>query len=106
VFRIDESRVGRDFKPLEVLLAQFFRIPEKKVVIREEEFEKKFYSGKKNQHTMKFQVAVVKKKKRPGVRKHQKRKLRIAAITKVVPGKIHDKKLYDISRIHKPPEVE
>ena len=124
IFRIDESNIGRNFKPLEPLLAQIFKIPEKKVVIAEEEFmkiffdgseqpterprkkQKKFYSGKKKQHTRKFQVAVVKKKKRPGVRNYQKRKLRIAAITKVVPGKIHDKKLYDNSKTHKPPGAE
>ena len=124
IFRIDESSVGRNFKPLEALLAQIFRIPERKIEITDKEFEKiffdgseqpterpskkqkKFYSGKKKQHTRKFQVAVIKKKKKPGVRKHQKRKLRIAAITKVVPGKIHDKKLYDRSKTHKPPDVE
>jgi len=124
VFGIDESSVGRNIKSLEPLLAQIFRIPERKIEITDEEFEKiffdgseqarerptkkqkKFYSGKKKQHTTKFQVAVVKKKKKAGVRKHQKRKLRIAAITKVVPGKIHDKKLYDHSKTHKPPWAE
>lgn len=124
LFGIDESNIGRNFKPLEPLLAQIFKIPERKIEITEEEFEKiffdgseqpterptkrqkKYYSGKKKHHTQKFQVAVVRKKKSPGRGKNKKRKLRIAAITKVLPGKIHDKKLYDQSKTQKPPGSE
>ena len=81
IFRIDESNVGRNFKPLEPLLAQIFRIPERKVKIEEDEIlelffdgseqpterptrkQRKFYSGKKKTHTKKFQISVVKKTK-------------------------------------------
>lgn len=107
LFGIDESNIGRNFKPLEPLLAQIFKIPERKIEITDGEFLKiffdgseqprerpskkqnKYYSGKKKQHTQKFQVAVVQKKKKPGPGKEKKRKIRIVAITKVFPGKIH-----------------
>ena len=45
VFRIDESNVGRNFKPLEPFLAQIFKIPEKKIIITDKEFEKIFFDG-------------------------------------------------------------
>jgi hypothetical protein len=124
LFGIDESNIGRNFRPLEPLLAQIFRIPERKIEISDEEFtkiffdgseqpterptkrQKRWYSGKKKQHTRKFQVAVIKQKKKPGRGKTKKRKLRIAAVTKVVPGKMHDKRLYDQSKTHKPPGSE
>ena len=122
IFRIDESNVGRNFKPLEPLLAQIFRISERKVKIEEDEIlelffdgseqpterptrkQRKFYSGKKKTHTKKFQISVVKKKKKTG-RGKKPRRLRIAAISKIVPGKIHDKKLYEKERVQKPPGV-
>jgi hypothetical protein len=122
IFHIDESNVGRNFKPLEPLLAQIFKIPERKVKLGEDEIlelffdgseqpterpkrrQKKFYSGKKKTHTKKFQVLVVKKKKKPGLGK-KPRKLRIAAISKVVSGKMHDKKLYEKERVQKPPGI-
>ena len=122
IFHIDESNVGRNFQPLEPLLAQIFRIPERRIKLSEDEIaelffdgseqsterptkkQKRFYSGKKKTHTKKFQVSVVKKKKKPG-RGEKPRRLRIAAISKVVFGKMHDKKLYEQERVQKPPSV-
>lgn len=43
--------------------------------------QRKWYSGKKKRHTIKHQVAVVRKKKKTG-RGRQKRKVRIAAVSK------------------------
>ena len=122
IFGIDESNIGRNFKPLEPLLARIFRIPERKIHVEEDEFmlaffdgteqererpqkgQRKHYSGKRKKHTVKHQIVVVKKKKIRGRRK-QKRKLRIAAVSKVFVGKTHDKKMYDKTRVQKPPEV-
>ncbi len=122
IFGIAESSIGRNFKPLEPLLAQIFRIPERKVHINEDEFmavffdgteqererpqkrQRRHYSGKKKKHTIKHQIAVVKKKKTRG-RWRQKRKLRIAAVSRAFAGRIHDKKMYDKTRVQKPPEA-
>jgi len=120
IFNIYESSVGRNFKPLESLLAGIFRIPERKVEISEDEFLTLFfdgteqkrerptkrqrihYSGKKKMHTVKYQVIVVKKKKKPGIR-NQKRKLRIAAVSKAFSGKTHDKQMYEKTNTIRPP---
>lgn len=122
IFHIDESNVGRNFKPLEPLLAQVFRIPERRVMLSENEIaelffdeseqpterptkkQKKFYSGKKKTHTKKFQVSVVKKKKTTS-RGKKPRRLRIVTISKIVQGSMHDKKLYEKERVQKPPGV-
>jgi len=117
IFHLDESNIGRNYKPLEPLLAQIFKIPERRIQISEDEIlelffdgteqekerpsskQRRFYSGKKKRHTVKHQIVVVKKRKPPGKGK-KKRKLRIAAVSKVYAGKVHDKEIYDRSRVY------
>lgn len=101
LFRIDDSNVGRNINPLQPLLAKFFKIPERKVGLEEEEIvalfldgteqninrpkgpqQKKWYSGKKKSHTIKHQVIVNKKGQ-------------IRAVGKSAYGKTHDKKDYE-----------
>ena len=52
---------------------------------------------------MKRQVVVVRKRKKDESDRNEKRKLRIAAVSKPAKGKTHDKKLYDRSRTVLPP---
>ncbi len=54
-----------------------------------------FYSGKKKRHTVKHQVVVVRRRAEEG----KPRRVRIAAVSRVFPGKTHDKKVYDRSRV-------
>lgn len=121
IFAIHESSPGRLFKPLEPLLADIFRIPERRIEMSADEImaaffdgteqptnrpkcgQRKWYSGKKKRHTIKHQVVVVKKRKKNG---HGKRKLRIAAVSKACTGKTHDKRMYEKARSHAPPGVE
>jgi len=122
LFGLDESNVSRSNRQLEPLLAGIFRIPERKVELSDEEIrelffdsterptnrpvrgQKRFYSGKKKRHTLKTQVVVTRVKKRPGVRK-QRRRVRIAAVSKTFPGSTHDKKVYDRTGVEIPPGV-
>jgi hypothetical protein len=112
LFGIDDSTVGRNINPLQPLLAGIFRIPERRVELQPDEVrelffdateraiprpsrrQRRYYSGKKKRHTLKHQVVVVRKRKRPG-RGGQKRRVRIAAVSRAFPGKTHDKKVYD-----------
>lgn len=121
IFGIHESRPGRLFKPIEPLLADIFKIPERRIDMGEDEIRAAFfdgteqptnrpkrkqrdwYSGKKKRHTIKHQVVVVKKRKKNGP---DKRKLRIAAVSKAFTGKTHDKRMYEKTRAHAPPGVE
>lgn len=120
IFDIHASSPGRLFKPLEPLLADIFKIPERRIEMNEDEIraaffdgteqptnrpthgQRKWYSGKKKRHTIKHQVVVVKKRKKNG---HGKRKLRIAAVSKAFTGKTHDKRMYEKTRAHAPPDV-
>ena len=99
-----------------------FRIPEKKLRIEPEEIAEVFvdgteqpinrpkkkqrrsYSGKKKRHTIKHQVIVVRKKKKPGLA-GQKQKVRVASVSKAARGKVHDKKIYDQSKTRIPKEA-
>lgn len=119
LFQIDAGSPGRMFKPLEPLLADIFKIPERRVELSVEEIrvaffdgteqptnrpgkkQRDWYSGKKKRHTVKHQVVVVKKRKRKG----QKRKLRIAAVSKTFGGRRHDKKIEEETRTLSPPGV-
>ena len=119
LFGIDDSAVGRNINPLQPLRAGIFRIPERKVELEPDEIrelffdateraiprpsrrQKRFYSGKKKRHTVKHQVVVVRKRKAPG-RKGQRRRVRIAAVSPMFPGKTHDKKVYDRARVVTP----
>lgn len=122
LFGIDQSSVCRNLNPLQPLLAGIFRIPERRVELEPDEIrelffdateraiprpsrrQKRFYSGKKKRHTLKHQVVVVRKRKGPG-RAGQRRRVRIAAVSKTFPGKTHDKKVYDRTRVVGPPGV-
>ena len=65
-----------------------------RAILRPIRGQKRFYSGKKKRHTLKHQIVVVRKRKEPG-RGGQRRRVRIAAVSKAFPGKTHDKKVYD-----------
>lgn len=115
LFQIDDSNVGRNINPLSPLLARIFRIPEKRIEVNCEEVEvlffdateqriqrpqshqKQSYSGKKKAHTRKVQVVVSKQKDPSGTTK-----TKIEAVSKSFSGKVHDKKIYDESRMWNP----
>lgn len=127
LFSLAPGNVSRNIAALEPLLAGIFRIPERRVEVKEDEVkelffdgterptrrpvkrQRRYYSGKKRRHTLKNQVVVARKKKRPGRRKKdapaQKRRQRIAAVSGTSPGKVHDKKIYDRARTPVPPGV-
>jgi hypothetical protein len=123
LFGIDDSSVGRNINPLQPLLAGIFRIPERRVELEPDEIRElffdateraiprpsrrqgRFYSGKKKRHTLKHQVVVVRKRKVPG-RAGQRRRVRIAAVSRAFPGRTHDKKIYDATGVVGPPGVK
>ena len=116
LFGIDPSSVCRNINPLQPLLAGIFRIPERRVELGSDEIrelffdateraiprpsrrQKRFYSGKKKRHTPEHPIVVVRKRKQPG-RASQRRRVRIAAVSRVFAGKTHDKKVYDRTRV-------
>ena len=122
LFGVDDSAVGRNINPLQPLLAGIFRIPERRAKLdpedirelffdaterptrRPERGRREFYSGKKKRHTIKTQVVVARRSKPPGPGA-KPRKVRIAAVCPSVPGRMHDKKLYDRSRVVAPPDA-
>ena len=70
--------------------------------------QRAFYSGKRKRHTAKHQVVVVRRRKRPGPHPGgvpRPRRLRVAAVSPMFPGKVHDKKAYDRTRVTAPPGV-
>jgi hypothetical protein len=123
LFGIDDSAVGRNLNPLQPLLAGIFRIPERRVAIepgdlrdlffdaterptrRPARGQRAYYSGKRRRHTIKTQVVVVRRRKRPGPGA-QPRRVRIAAVSPAFPGKTHDKKVFDRTRVVCPPGVK
>jgi hypothetical protein len=123
LFGVDDSAVGRNINPLQPLLAGIFRIPERKVGLdpedirelffdaterptrRPERGQREFYSGKRRRHTIKTQVVVVRRTKPPGPGA-KPRRVRIAAVCESVPGKVHDKKVYDRSRVVAPRDAK
>jgi hypothetical protein len=116
LFGLDDSAVGRNINPLGPRLAGIFRIPERRVELTEEEIrelffdaterptrrpkrgQRAYYSGKKKRHTIKTQVVVVRRRKPPGPGA-KPRRVRIAAVSESFPGKVHDKKVYDATRV-------
>jgi len=109
IFNLHNCNVSRQINYLNPLIAQIFKIPSKKVTLSEAELseesiieffvdateqqierpkkgQKRYYSGKKKKHTLKNQIITDKKGK-------------VRAVTKSVPGKKHDKKLFDESNI-------
>ena len=128
LFGIDDSSVCRNVNPLQPLLAGIFRIPERRVELRQDEVRELFfdateqptcrpgpgkgqrgyYSGKKRRHTIKHQVVVVRKRKRPGPApggRAKPRRLRVAAVSPAHGGRAHDKRVYDRARVACPPGV-
>ncbi len=123
LFGLDDSAVGRNINPLQPLLAGVGRIPERRVGLGEDEIrelffdaterptrrpargQREFYSGKEKRHTIKTQVVVVRRRKPPGPAATPRR-VRIAAVCESVPGKTHDKKLYDRSRVVAPRDAK
>lgn len=119
LFGIDKGTACRTIQAIALRLAGVFRIPERQVRIEPDEIAEAFvdateqpidrpakrqrrsYSGQKKRHTVKHQVVVVRKRK-PRGRRGQKRKVRIASVSKAARGKVHDKKLYDRSRTQLP----
>jgi hypothetical protein len=122
LFGLDDSAVCRNINPLQPLLAGIFRIPERRVTLTQEDVRELFfdaterptrrpkrrqracYSGKKKRHTLKNQVVVARRKKKPGPGA-QPRRVRIAAVSGTFAGKAHDKKVYDATRVLCPPGV-
>jgi len=94
---IDGTNIGRRFSGLQPILAQFFRIPERKINLTEEEIlelivdateqetqrrDGSGYSGKKKKQSIKTQVHITPDGK-------------IKSVSKSYAGNIHDKKVYD-----------
>lgn len=123
LFGIDAGTACRLIREVGLALAGVFRIPERKVRLGADELAEAFVdatarpinrprrgqgrydSGKKKRHTIKHQVVVVRRKKRPGRGGPRKRKVRIAAVSEAAPGSTHDKKVYDRSRLELPAGV-
>ncbi len=123
LFGVDDSAVGRNINPLQPLLAGIFRIPERRVKLdpedmrelffdaterptrRPERGQREYYSGKKERHTIKNQVVTVRRTKPPGPGKTPQR-LRIAAVSESFPGSVHDKKIYDRTRVVSPRDAK
>jgi len=123
LFGVDAGTACRVIRATGLALAGVFRIPERQVRVgagelaeafvdateqptyRPKRGQKRYYSGKKKRHTIKHQVVVVRKKKRPGRGGPRKRKVRIAAVSGAAPGATHDKKVYDRSGLELPDGV-
>ena len=128
LFGVDDATVGRNVNPLQPLLAGIFRIPERRVDLRADEVrelffdcteqqvnrpgpgrgQRAYYSGKRKRHTAKHQVVVVRRRKRPGPHPGgvpRPRRLRVAAVSPMFPGRTHDKRAYDRTRVTCPPGV-
>lgn len=119
LFGVDKGTVSRKVQEISLCMAGVFRIPETKVridpddltavfvdateqpVSRPERKQRRSYSGKKKRHTVKHQVVVTRKRKGLG----EKQKVRIKAVSKAARGRVHDKKLYDRSRLRIPKGV-
>jgi transposase len=114
LFHIDKGTVSRNIQAIALALTGLFRIPEHKITIGEDEVRAAFLdateqpinrptkkqkqsdSGKKKRHTVKHQVVVIRKNKKA---EKAKQKVRIASVSKSAKGSVHDKKLYDRSRL-------
>lgn len=123
LFGADDSAVGRNINPLQPLLAGIFRIPEREVELDPEDIRELFFdaterptrrpargrrefdSGEKRRHTIKDQVAVVRRTKPPGPGA-KPRRLRIAAVSGSFPGRVHDTRVYDETRVVGPPDAK
>lgn len=106
VFGLNRSNVCRAFKLISYALPKVFKIPERRIKVKEDEIielfidgteqpinrpknksdRRKYYSGKKKRHTAKVQVIVS---------VNDKGKRKIESISKSHEGKKHDKKIHD-----------
>jgi hypothetical protein len=123
LFGVDDSAVGRNINPIQPLLAGVFHIPERRIELDPEDIrelffdtterptrrprrgQREFYSGKKKRHTIKTQVVVARRTKPPGPGV-KARKVRVAAVSESFPGRVHDKKVYDRTRVVAPPDAK
>ena len=115
IFSVSPPTVCRRIQAMTELMAGHFRMPERKVRLSEEEkadlvylmidgterpvqrpkkgsARKEKYSGKKKEHTACHQVVTDNKK-------------RILAVGFAHPGHKHDKRIYDETRVDRPPDV-
>ena len=115
VFDVSSPTVCRRINAMTVLLAGHFRMPERKICLTDEEKNnllylmvdgterplmrakrpgkrKKNYSGKKKRHTVVHQIVTDNNK-------------RILAVGPAQEGRKHDKKIYNESRVIKPPDI-
>ena len=117
LFGIDDSAVGRNINPLQPLLAGIFRIPERRVELDPEDIrelffdaterptrrpgrgQREFYSGKKKRHTLKTQVVVVRRTQAARARAPSRGGCGSPPCRESFPGKTHDKKVYDRTRV-------
>lgn len=114
LFGLDHTNVGRTIRAVTPVLNGLFRVSEHRADPGEglngEELselffdateqpiqrpsgdgeQKRFYSGKKKRHTIKHQVVV-------------DRRGKVLSVSPAHPGKVHDKKVYDRSRVLSPP---
>ena len=122
LFGVDDSAVGRNINPLQPLLAGIFRIPERRAKLDPEDMrelffdaterptrrpgrgQREYYSGKKKRHTIKNQIVTARRTKPPGPGVKPQR-LRIAAVSESFPGSVHDKKVYDKTRVVTPTDA-
>ena len=116
LFNLHNCNVSRQINYLQVLLAKIFKIPTRKIKLSEVELteselielfvdateqqihrpkhsQKDYYSGKKKKHTLKNQIVTDSKGK-------------IRSVTKSIPGKKHDKKLFDETKLKLPKQVD
>lgn len=116
LFNLDNSNISRTIKHINPLLARIFHIPERKIKLTDDEIEKmkyifidgteqpiqrpknrkkqkSYYSGKKKSHTIKVQVVT-----RDGSR--------VDAVSSSHNGRKHDKRIYDETKLIKPPGVK
>ncbi len=116
LFGVDTGTVSRKVQEISLCLTGVFRIPERKVRIDHDDLvavfvdateqpvnrprrkQRRQYSGKKKRHTVKHQVVVSRKRKGSG----EKQQVRIKAVSKAAKGRVHDKKLYDRSKLRIP----
>ncbi len=116
IFNLHNCNVSRQINYLSPLISQIFKIPTRKITLSDAELteekiieffvdateqeiqrpkkkQKRYYSGKKKKHTIKNQITV-------------DRNGKIRTVTPSVPGKKHDKKLFDEKKPSLPEKTE
>jgi hypothetical protein len=114
LFGLDHTNIGRTIRAVTPLLNRLFRVSEHRAdpgeglngeALSELFFDateqpvrrpsrngeqRRFYSGKKKRHTLKHQVVV-------------DRRGKVLSVSSAHPGQVHDKKVYDRTRVQSPP---